>query len=164
LLLGMAITFAAVATLVAIGSGWAVHADAYGRDAAIVLLALFGLTLLFPHLSDALTRPLVALGSRLLESAADETRKGSSVRRRSFSASPPACCGRRAPDPLGAHRRGARRRQRQDLAAAAGLCGRCGDVAGCHGETPRPFRIANERRTAEANYDRHLAEQAAVPA
>ena len=79
LLLGMAITFAGVATLAAVGGGWAVQANAYGRDAAIVLLALFGLTLLLPHLSDALTRPLVALGSRLSESAADGTRKGSSV-------------------------------------------------------------------------------------
>ena len=79
LLLGMAITFAGVATLAALGGGWAVQANAYGRDAAIVLLALFGLTLLFPHLSDALTRPLVALGSRLSESAADSTRKGSSI-------------------------------------------------------------------------------------
>ena len=79
LLLGMAITFAGVATLAAVGGGWAVQANAYGRDAALVLLALFGLTLLFPHLSDALTRPLVALGSRLSESAADRSRQGSSI-------------------------------------------------------------------------------------
>ena len=79
LLLGMAITFAGVATLAAVGGGWAVQANEYGRYAAIVLLALFGLTLLFPHLSDALTRPLVALGSRLSESAADRTRKGSAI-------------------------------------------------------------------------------------
>ena len=79
LLLGMAITFAGVATLAAVGGGWAVQANAWGRDAALVLLALFGLTLLFPHLSDALTRPLVALGSRLSESASDQTRQGSSI-------------------------------------------------------------------------------------
>ena len=79
LLLGMAITFAGVATLAAVGGGWAVQANAYGRDAAIVLLALFGLTLLFPHLSDALTRPLVALGSRLSEQAAGGSRQGSSI-------------------------------------------------------------------------------------
>ena len=79
LLLGMAITFAGVASLAAIGGGWAVQANAWGRDAALVLLALFGLTLLFPQLSDALTRPLVALGSRLSESASDKTRQGSSV-------------------------------------------------------------------------------------
>ena len=37
--------------------------------AALVLLAMFGITLLFPSLSDRLTRPLVALGSRLSETA-----------------------------------------------------------------------------------------------
>ncbi|MCB8876835.1 cytochrome c biogenesis protein DipZ [Acidisoma silvae] len=69
LLLGMAITFALVATLAAVGGGWAVDANRYGRVAAIILLALFGVTLLFPHLADRLTRPLVALGSRLSQSA-----------------------------------------------------------------------------------------------
>jgi cytochrome c biogenesis protein CcdA/thiol-disulfide isomerase/thioredoxin len=69
LLLGMAITFAAVATLAAVGGGWAVDANHYGRVAAIVLLALFGVTLLFPELADRMTRPLVALGSRLSQSA-----------------------------------------------------------------------------------------------
>src|SRR6202789_1683586 len=69
LLLGMAITFAGVATLAAVGGGWAVQANEFGRDAAIALLALFGVTLLFPELADRLTRPLVALGSRLSQSA-----------------------------------------------------------------------------------------------
>src|SRR6201990_2913380 len=64
LLLGMAATFALVATLAAAGGGWAVHANQYGRVAALVLLAFFGLTLLLPSLADRLTRPLVALGSR----------------------------------------------------------------------------------------------------
>lgn len=69
LLLGMAITFAGVATLAAVGGGWAVQANAYGRAGALVVLALFGLLLLFPSLSDRATRPLVALGSRLSNSA-----------------------------------------------------------------------------------------------
>ena len=68
LLAGMAITFAAVATLAAVGGGWAVQANEYGRVAALALLALFGITLLVPSLSDRLTRPLVALGSRLSQS------------------------------------------------------------------------------------------------
>ena len=62
LLLGMALTFAVVATLAAVGGGWAVQANEYGRYIAIALLAFFGVTLLFPELSDRLTRPLVALG------------------------------------------------------------------------------------------------------
>ena len=69
MLIGMAATFAIIATLAAVGGGWAVEANEYGRYAAVALLALFGLTLLFPELSDRLTRPLVAVGGRLSESA-----------------------------------------------------------------------------------------------
>ena len=69
MLLGMAATFAIIATLAAVGGGWAVQANEYGRYAAIALLALFGVTLLFPELSDRLTRPLVAAGGRLSELA-----------------------------------------------------------------------------------------------
>jgi cytochrome c biogenesis protein CcdA/thiol-disulfide isomerase/thioredoxin len=76
MLLGMGLTFAVVATLAAVGGGWAVQANEYGRYIAIALLALFGVTLLFPELSDRLTRPLVALGGRLSESA-DRNESGS---------------------------------------------------------------------------------------
>ena len=69
MLVGMAVTFAGVATLAAIGGGWVVQANEYGRIAAIVLLAVFGVTLLFPSLSNRMTRPLVALGSRLSQTA-----------------------------------------------------------------------------------------------
>ena len=69
MLVGMALTFAIVATLAAVGGGWAVRANEIGRWAALVLLALFGLALLVPNISDRLTRPLVALGSRLSEKA-----------------------------------------------------------------------------------------------
>ena len=65
LLLGMAATFALVATLAAVGGGWAVSANQYGRGAALALLALFGITLLFPPVADRLMQPLVALGGRL---------------------------------------------------------------------------------------------------
>ena len=67
LLAGMAATFAIVATLAAVGGGWAVRANAIGRWAALALLALFGIALLFPSVSDRMTRPVVALGSRLSE-------------------------------------------------------------------------------------------------
>ncbi|MGR9170675.1 cytochrome c biogenesis protein DipZ [Rhizobium sp. KDH_Rht_773_N] len=79
MLLGMAATFAAVATLAAVGGGWAVQANEYGRYAAIVLLAVFGIVLLFPALSDYLTRPLVSLGARLSQSADQSTRGGGSA-------------------------------------------------------------------------------------
>jgi len=76
LLLGMAVTFAAIATLATLGGSWAVHANQVGRAAALVLLAVFGLTLLLPQLADRLTRPLVALGSRL-SNQANEAERGS---------------------------------------------------------------------------------------
>jgi cytochrome c biogenesis protein CcdA/thiol-disulfide isomerase/thioredoxin len=69
MLTGMAATFALVATLASVAGGWAVQANAAGRWIAMVLLALFGVTLLFPALADRLTRPLVALGGRLSASA-----------------------------------------------------------------------------------------------
>ena len=65
LLIGMAGTFAVVATLAAVGGSWAVAANQYGRLAALVILALLGITLLLPGLSERVTRPLVALGARL---------------------------------------------------------------------------------------------------
>lgn len=70
LLLGMATTFCAVATLAAVGGGWAVSANQYGRILAMGLLAFFGVVLLFPELSDRITGPLVALGNRLSQSTA----------------------------------------------------------------------------------------------
>jgi cytochrome c biogenesis protein CcdA/thiol-disulfide isomerase/thioredoxin len=79
MLVGMAATFAAVATLAAVGGGWAVQANEYGRYLAIALLAVFGVTLLFPALSDRLTRSLVALGARLSEAADQQGQSGGGV-------------------------------------------------------------------------------------
>jgi cytochrome c biogenesis protein CcdA/thiol-disulfide isomerase/thioredoxin len=69
MLIGMAATFAAVATLAAVAGGWAVEANQYGRTAAIVLLSLFGVALLFPALADRLAKPFVAFGVRLSATA-----------------------------------------------------------------------------------------------
>ena len=79
MLLGMAVTFALIATLAAVGGGWAVRANEYGRWIALVLLALFAITLLFPALADRLTRPLVSLGGRLTEATTAEANIGQSV-------------------------------------------------------------------------------------
>ncbi|SAK75055.1 cytochrome c biogenesis protein transmembrane region [Caballeronia glebae] len=65
LLAGMGLTFAAVATLAAVGGGWVTQANQYGRWAAIVLLAVFGLTLLLPSLAERVMHPLVSAGNRL---------------------------------------------------------------------------------------------------
>ena len=63
LLAGMAATFCAVATLAAVGGGWAVQANQYGRLAALALLALFGVALLFPAARRSADAPVVALGA-----------------------------------------------------------------------------------------------------
>src|SRR6202021_2857199 len=65
LLTGMAITFAALAAVATVGGGWIVRANQYGRVAALVVLAILGLTLLWDGLAERLSRPLVQLGSRL---------------------------------------------------------------------------------------------------
>jgi cytochrome c biogenesis protein CcdA len=96
LLLGMALAFAAIATLAAVGGGWVVTLNQYGRYAAVALLALFGVTLLFPSLADRLSRPLVALGVRLSERQADDAAARPRCSRRCCWASARACCGRPA--------------------------------------------------------------------
>jgi hypothetical protein len=48
----MALTFALVATLAAVGGGWVVQLNQYGRWLALVFVALFGLTLLLPQLAE----------------------------------------------------------------------------------------------------------------
>jgi cytochrome c biogenesis protein CcdA/thiol-disulfide isomerase/thioredoxin len=79
MLIGMALTFALVATLAAVGGGWAVHANQYGRSIALAVLAILGVTLLSRRLGDWLTRPVVALGNRLSRGPAGEESVGGSV-------------------------------------------------------------------------------------
>ena len=79
LLLGMAIAFALIATLATLGGAWAVQANQAGRIAAMILLALFGLTLLRPALAEMLTRPVVALGNRLSAASGNGAGTGSSL-------------------------------------------------------------------------------------
>ncbi|KJK12528.1 cytochrome C biogenesis protein [Burkholderiaceae bacterium 16] len=73
MLAGMAVAFAAVATLASAGGAWAVRANEYGRLAALMLLALFGLSLLLPKLAITLARPVVALGNRLATTSSSST-------------------------------------------------------------------------------------------
>jgi cytochrome c biogenesis protein CcdA/thiol-disulfide isomerase/thioredoxin len=70
LLAGMAVTFAGFAAIATLGGAWVVRANRYGRDASLIVLATFGLTLLWPALADRLSRPFVALGSRLSQPSA----------------------------------------------------------------------------------------------
>src|SRR5271155_1314234 len=67
MLLGMAVTFAGIATLAAVGGSWAVRVNQYGRIFALVLLTIFAATLLSTRLADWLARPFVALGNRMAQ-------------------------------------------------------------------------------------------------
>jgi cytochrome c biogenesis protein CcdA/thiol-disulfide isomerase/thioredoxin len=71
MLLGMAITFAAVATLAALGGGWVIHANQYGRYVAMLVLAFLGLALLSTRVAEWIGRPFVALGGRLTRQAGE---------------------------------------------------------------------------------------------
>jgi len=65
MLLGLAIAFAGIASLAAFAGGWAVEVNHQARSLILVLLALFGLTLLFPALAERLLRPAAAAGAQL---------------------------------------------------------------------------------------------------
>ena len=69
LLLGMALTFAAIATLAAVGGGWAVQLNSLGRTIALIVLALFGVALLSRRAADIFSRPFVAFGNRIVQAA-----------------------------------------------------------------------------------------------
>jgi len=65
LLAGMVLTFSLVAIAAAFGGHWVVRLNQSGRYAAMAIFLVLGITLLFPSIADALTRPLVRAGSRL---------------------------------------------------------------------------------------------------
>jgi cytochrome c biogenesis protein CcdA/thiol-disulfide isomerase/thioredoxin len=76
LLAGMALTFAGLASIATVGGAWIVRANQYGRAASLVVLALFGLTLLWPAFADRLSRPFVQLGNRLEQRSNSQSRPG----------------------------------------------------------------------------------------
>jgi cytochrome c biogenesis protein CcdA/thiol-disulfide isomerase/thioredoxin len=69
ILLGMAATFTVLASLAAVGGAWLIALNQYGRYAAMLLLLLMGLALVFPALSDWMMRPFVSFGGRLQQRA-----------------------------------------------------------------------------------------------
>jgi cytochrome c biogenesis protein CcdA len=92
MLIGMSLAFAVVATLASVAGGWVVSANQYGRAAALILLAVFGVTLVFPGLADRSMRPLVAVGARSRNRRSSRARRALS--HRSCSELPRAFSGR----------------------------------------------------------------------
>jgi cytochrome c biogenesis protein CcdA/thiol-disulfide isomerase/thioredoxin len=78
LLTGMALTFSLVAVAAAFGGHWVVRLNQGGRYVAMVVFLVLGVSLLFPSLAEALTRPLVRAGSRLQGGPSTETSIGKS--------------------------------------------------------------------------------------
>ena len=78
LLTGMALTFALVATAAAFGGHWVVRLNQGGRYVAIAIFLVLGLTLLFPSLAEALTRPLVQAGAKIQGGPSSEISIGKS--------------------------------------------------------------------------------------
>ncbi|MGC1295473.1 MAG: cytochrome c biogenesis CcdA family protein, partial [Alloacidobacterium sp.] len=76
LLLSMAVTFAAVASIAVAGGSWLVRANQFGRIAALILFALLGLSLLWPALAERLSRPFVQLGNRLTQQVSADSSTG----------------------------------------------------------------------------------------
>src|SRR3990170_3586793 len=72
ILLGMAVTFAVLASLATVGGAWLVGINQYGRYAAMLLLLLMGLALVFPAFSARLMRPFVTFGGRLQQRAGQQ--------------------------------------------------------------------------------------------
>jgi cytochrome c biogenesis protein CcdA/thiol-disulfide isomerase/thioredoxin len=65
MLLGLAVAFAAVASLASVAGGWALEANLHGRTVALALIALFGLTMLMPTFAARIMAPVVSVGWKL---------------------------------------------------------------------------------------------------
>jgi cytochrome c biogenesis protein CcdA/thiol-disulfide isomerase/thioredoxin len=79
MLAGMAMTFAVVASLAAVGGSWAVQANEYGRLAAIMLIAVFGVTLISPSVASKLAQPVTSLGNKLLNASVNGRNEASAL-------------------------------------------------------------------------------------
>ncbi len=71
LLIGLILSFTLVSSLAAVGGEWVQSANGIGRVIALIVFAVFGLMLLSPRISEFITSPIVALGSRINNKASD---------------------------------------------------------------------------------------------
>lgn len=62
---GMVLTFALVSSLAVVSSEWVIQANNTGRHVALVVMALFALSLISARISGWLAKPFVLLGNRL---------------------------------------------------------------------------------------------------
>jgi cytochrome c biogenesis protein CcdA/thiol-disulfide isomerase/thioredoxin len=62
---GMTLTFALISSLAVVSSEWVIQASNGGRHIALIVMALFALSLISARIGDWLSRPFVLLGNRL---------------------------------------------------------------------------------------------------
>ncbi|MFJ7314566.1 cytochrome c biogenesis protein DipZ [Pseudomonas sp. NPDC098747] len=62
---GMTLTFALISSLAVVSTEWVIHASNTGRHIALLVMALFALSLISARVGDWLARPFVLLGNRL---------------------------------------------------------------------------------------------------
>jgi cytochrome c biogenesis protein CcdA/thiol-disulfide isomerase/thioredoxin len=65
LLAGMSLTFSIFSALAIVGGEWIAQANEAGRYLAMVMLSIFGISLIFPILSEKLMAPLMQIGGRI---------------------------------------------------------------------------------------------------
>jgi cytochrome c biogenesis protein CcdA len=69
LLVAVAITFAAVASVATVAGACIVRANQIGRTLVLVIFLVMGLALVFPRIAEYLSRPFVRLGARVQQNA-----------------------------------------------------------------------------------------------
>src|ERR1700733_4059305 len=75
LLLGMALTFSFFSGIAIVGGEWISRANEIGRMIAIALMGIFGLSLVFPHISEVALAPLTRFGSKIGTGSQSDSRK-----------------------------------------------------------------------------------------
>ena len=65
LLVGLCTTFALLSAIAITGGEWVANANQWGRYFSILLLSIFGLSMIFPEVAEKLMSPLVKLGSKI---------------------------------------------------------------------------------------------------
>lgn len=79
MLVGLAVTFAVVASAATASATWVARANELGRWGALLLLGTVGLALVVPRAAVAVSRPFVRLGERLDRQAAGRLTRGRAV-------------------------------------------------------------------------------------
>jgi cytochrome c biogenesis protein CcdA/thiol-disulfide isomerase/thioredoxin len=77
LLVGMSLTFTLFSALAVAGGEWISQASEYGRIIAMTLLGVFGLSLVFPSLSEKMLTPLTRLGAKIGQGSSGDSVQGS---------------------------------------------------------------------------------------